>query len=323
MIFMMIFLGKRFYFNNEDGLIMLEDSVPKFDAFNSLREEHNYPIELSVYISTNEDKLNSEQKERADRVINKIRNKIDRVLYDKKGATAGQKFISQIHESYLFPTIPGDTVERPNDSILGLCCFDQYPLEKEEHLDAIMDLGKKLVHDKKLYATGSRNMPVQLFVNKVPSDMRIVHELVQLLATRSDSFRAEKPKWANPSTHYEYLGELCSGLYLFNPDHHLFHSQCIEIRNKRVDVFEKPGFTIDYFTAMHAGLNNAVTNGYVYAERNPFYAQIDEQTEIAKASNFIRAQTSLVGKTSVSHALETVLIDNGELNRLNEFFDKS
>ncbi|MEK7836945.1 MAG: hypothetical protein AAB328_03065, partial [candidate division NC10 bacterium] len=147
--------------------------------------------------------------------------------------------------------------------------------------------------------------------------------LVQLLATKSDSFRAEKPEWANPSPHYEHFGELCSGLYLFSPDHHLFHIQRIEVRNKSVDVFEKPGFALDYFTAMHAGLNNAVASGYVYADRNPFFAQIDEQAERAKASKFITAQTSLVGKTSVRPALETILDDRGELGRLNNFFDSS
>ena len=310
---MQINLTKRFYFNSEAGLMLLEESVPKFIAFNDLREERNYPIELSVSISTDEEKLSDAQKERANETINRLSGLNIQTFYDRNGATAGQKFVSAVFPGYYLEP----------DKILGLACFDQWPLDREEHLEAITELGRKLLRDRKLYACGSRNVPVQLYVNEVPSDMRIIHELVQLLATRTDSFRAQKPEWANPSPHYEHLGELCSGLYLFNPKHHLYETQRKEVLEKRDDVFERPGFAIDYFTAMHAGLNNAVASGYVYAERNPFYAQIDEQTEIEKASKFIKAQTGLVGKTSVRPALETILNDNEELGRLNHFFDSS
>lgn len=310
---MQIYLGKRYYFNNESGLRMLEESVPKFDAFNSIRNYEQIPINLSLMISADEDKLSPEQVSRANDAMDLIRNRSIRIWYDSIGATAGQKFTYQIFKR----PIPKDQ----SDVVVGLCCFDQYPLEREEHLDAIVALGEKLVKDKKLYACGSRNVPVELGVHKVPSDMRIVHELVQLLATRSDSFRAEKPEWANPSIHYAHFGELCSGLYLFNPAHSLYPIQKKEILERRADTFEVPGFAIDYFTAMHAGLNNAAASGYIYAVRNPFYSTITEQDERNRFSNFIKKQTSLVGKTSVRPALETMLDDYGELSRLNNFFD--
>ena len=316
---MQLYLAKRFYFNNEAGLQLLEASVPKFDAFNSLRRDKNYPIYLFFSISTDEEKLSPEQRDRANGAVNKIGNAVFSVWYDRNGATAGQKFIEAIFP-YPDPDFP-DYVEP--ESVKGLACFDQYPLEKEEHLEAILDLSKKLVRDRKLYACGSRNVPVELGVHKLPSDMRIVHELVQLLATRSDSFRAEKPKWANPSPHYAHFGELCSGLYLFNPSHQLYQTQKKEVLDRRIDTFEKPGFAIDYFAAMHSGLNNAVASSYVYAERNPFYSTISEEDEKVKFSNFIKKQTSLVGKTSVRPALETILNDSGELSRLNSFFDPS
>lgn len=312
---MQIYLGKRYYFNNEAGLRMLEESVPKFDAFIRIRNYEQIPINLSLMISADEDKLSPEQVSRANDAMDLIRNRSMRIWYDPTGATAGQKFTYQIFKR----PIPKDQ----SDVVVGLCCFDQYPLEKEEHLDAIIALGEKLLTDKKLYACGSRNVPVELGAHKVPSDMRIVHELVQLLVTRSDSFRAEKPEWANPSPNYAHFGELCSGLYLFSPAHPLYPIQKKEVLERRIDIFEKPGFAIDYFTAMHAGLNNAVASGYVYSERNPFYSTISEDEEKVKFSNFIKKQTSLVGKTSVRPALETILNDSGELSRLHSFFDPS
>ncbi|MBI2632592.1 hypothetical protein HYW75_06305 [Candidatus Pacearchaeota archaeon] len=322
---MQIYLAKRHFVNNEGNLRLLEDSVKKFETFRNLNDSMKFPVELSLLVSADVgkkdpesdiDKLSYDQCERAKRAISSIRSLGFEVWHDPTAATAGQKFVYQIYNKPL----PSDASE----PVRGLCCFDQWPLEKEEQLDAVIALGEKLLRDKKLYACGSRNVPVKLGIYQNNSDMRIIHELVQLLATRNDSFRAEKPEWANPSRSYAHFGELTSGFYLFNPAHPLYPIQRKEVLLKRREVFEKPGFSIDYFSAIHAGLHNAVASGYVYAQENTFPATVTEEVENKKFKDFnIKIHTSLVGKTSVRPALESILNDRGELGRLNMFFDPS
>mgnify|MGYP001559633108 FL=1 len=158
--------------------------------------------------------------------------------------------------------------------------------------------------------------------------MRVVHEIVQLLASGSDKFKTAKPDGATPSIYYDHFGEYTSGLFLFNPAHSTYSDLQKRVLGQKA-LFEKPGFAVEYTTALHAGLANSLSSGYVFAEKNQFYTTPAELEEKDRMSKFILAQTRVVGKTWVRPALEGILGDaNGtaDMNRISplyEFFDRT
>ena len=236
-------VGKRTYFDNESSLSDTERGIENIARFSEMSKK--YCFDASLLISTDYTILKEkDQQRRAEDLVRVVRNIGIKVSYDTKGQTALSKFQQQV-----FP------IEKPNpNTILAICCLDQYPLYTEEQVEVALELAEKVQKDRSLYGSGSRNVPVVLGVNKIPSDMRIIHELAQARATDyPDQFRnSVKPVGANPSASYEDLGEFNIGFYFFNPAHPAYPALAKEIQ-ERLDLINRVGFSLEYLAAGTAG----------------------------------------------------------------------
>ena len=305
-------VGKRTYFDNESSLSDTERGIENIARFSEMSKK--YGFDASLLISTDYTRLKEkDQQRRPEDLVRVVRNIGIKVSYDTKGQTALSKFQQQV-----FP------IEKPNpNTILAICCLDQYPLYTEEQVEVALELAEKVQKDRSLYGSGSRNVPVVLGVNKIPSDMRIIHELAQARATDyPDQFRnSVKPVGANPSASYEDLGEFTPGFYFFNPAHPAYPALAKEIQ-ERLDLINRVGFSLEYLAAGTAGnIEGGVTTGYVNAVRNPFHNNPTEQEEKEKVAIWIANQTQQVASTSFGPHLRRFLADTERQKPLVELFD--
>ena len=309
-------VAKRTYFNNERGLRYTEEQIENLKAMYELSRKFRFTT--SLLISTDEaisnSKLDRNQIERARVLVGKIRDIGIPVSYDPYGQTALSKFQQQV-----FP------IKEPQaNTILAICCLDQYPLYKQEQVEVALELAERVKKDGSLYGSGSRDVPVELGVHKISSYMRIIHELAQLLSTdHPKQFRVfDKPDSANPSAPYNVLGEFTPGFYFFNPIHPAYPRLAREI-HERPDLIHQTGFSLEYLAAGTAGnIEGGVTTGYVHAVRNLFYSEVTEADEIERASKFITAQTSQVASTSFGPHLRRFLREPERQKPLVELFDE-
>lgn len=305
-----LYVTKRTYFRNEAGLGDTEEAFPNITAMVELSRQYSFTA--SMAISSEESKLDPAQKERAKVLVEKIRDLGIEVSYDPNGQTALSKF-----QEACFPRkTPARNVIR------AICCLDQYPLYTKEQVEVALELAEKTQKDGALYGSGSRGVPVVLGVNKKPSDMRIIHELAQLLATDyPEQFRVfDKPNWTNPSPPYDDLGEFTPGFYFFNPAHSAYPALAREIQGRQ-DLINKVGFSLEYLAAGTAGnIKRGVATGYVHAVRNPFDIKPTEGEELKSTSNWISAQTQQVGSTSFGPHLRRFLADSERQQPLVDLF---
>ncbi|MEK6915191.1 MAG: hypothetical protein AABW89_01460 [Nanoarchaeota archaeon] len=255
----------------------------------------------------------SEDPERITRLFESIRKTGWKIPSGPYNQTAGQKF-----SSHLFGTRSDD-----NADITALMCLDQFPLEREEHWEALMGLASKLHKDNKTYATGSRNVEVALGVHPSNSGRRIIHEMIHTFAGGTDEFRTSLPLMfeANPHPAYARFGESTSGLYLINRNGGIYPDLKKEV-DLNEDIAAMNGFAIEYVAAIFAANKGQVSNGYVYAVRNPFYHTPTEDEERAKILTWIGNQTAIVGRTSVRPLMIAALSKGENLEQLSSFFDK-
>ncbi|MEK6800904.1 MAG: hypothetical protein AABY05_03150 [Nanoarchaeota archaeon] len=306
---MRINIAKRHWFIDNATALELKGSLEDMRIAAELKEK--YRLSLSLIVSTDEKIVDSESLEIAENAVRKIKDLKIPVLFDKSGPTAGQRFASHLFS---------EKESSGEDTVLGLCCLDQYPLGSEDYLRAVVDLGHKLLRDNKWYANGARNISVNLGINKKPSDMRIIHELLHVFLLPEGVFKAEKPSWANPSEAYDRFGETTSGFYLINATHASHGQYAKEIR-KYPNLISSPGFAIEYFTAIFAGLRDLVSTGYVYAKDNKFYSKIDIEKELSKVEKFIVHHSRLLGSTRLCDVLRQTASDENKLKRLDDLFE--
>lgn len=294
--------AQRHHVASEENLELLKEFIPKFDKIKLLFQKKGF--EHTLILSTDLNKLLTSQQEQLQELVNQIRDKGITVQYEHQ-LPPGSKVTQQ-----LFFKVSKD--------IKGIGDLDQFPIEEEFQLQAVIDLANKLITENKLFVSGSRNVPVILGQNKEANDLRIIHEAYNALAGKYNS-PTEIPEWANPNRIYKEVGESTSGFYLVNPNHIKFN-EVLKIINQNQEMPLK-GFTIEYFIAILAGKLNAITSGYIYANTNPF-PKIPSTTEINSAKKRIQNVTTLFKNTIITKDLKSALLDKSNQEKLENYFDK-
>lgn len=307
---MILNLAKRHWFANEASLSALGEAVSKLERTAELARK--YDTDLSIFVSTDGKLISLDMAESAHKHLNSLREAGWKVIYDTNGASATQKYVSHLFQE----------PNKRNYEVLALCCMDQYPLYEPEYFEAAKNLADKLVFEGNAYANGSRNVPVNLSVNKECSDMRAIHEMIHSLTSGELVFKAEKPSWASPSQSYAEIGESTSGFYFINPLGNDYDFLLDQI-NGNIELTKKPGFTLEYLTAINAGLAGTVSTGYVYTEKNNFYSSISLEEEKKRITALIQRETTALGRTNAKDALEKVLANGSALTSLESFFPDS
>ncbi len=305
-------IAKRHYACNEPTTIALEEGESKLEKMKELSQSQLFPVECSFLLSSpTSERLGAELSDRINQSVERIRKLGLDVNYNAEDQTAGQKFVYQLFEK---------SFSNP-DTVFALCCLDQYPLYTQEQFEPVLDLATRLVRDDKLYANGSRNVPVVLGVHQESSDLRIIHELFHTITCAEKVFVVDSlPPWANPHPAYAKLGESTSGFYFIHPAAKGFRELKQEIEAKP-GLYIHPGFAVEYFTALWAGLRRSVVNGYVYAVVNDFYKATPlPEEDIKKWTLFIEQQAQALSGTSIAGSLRETLLDPAKKRKLDEFF---
>ena len=201
-------------------------------------------------------------------------------------------------------------------------CLDQQVIDSEEAVERAIDFTDKIEIDKSLYATGSRNIPVVLGKNKASSDLRIVHELFNALAIRSNYLKPKETlNRVNPA--YALIGEHTTGFDVVYQGHQLYPELTKSITHA-TQVADMNGFASCYYVPLKsAQLGGLRTSGYVCARKNPFPDKIDSDVEYKKVSDMISYQTEQLGKTDVRPLLEIALLNQDNTKQILEFYDAS
>lgn len=198
-------VAKRHYVSSEETLKQLVEYIPRFHEIADRahgREDMRVQLRLRLSAPATAAKSLEEPIEDALREIKKAGWE---TLYDAQGESAGSKFVRQ-----LFPRNP-----QP-DTILSLCCLDQYPLHEEDQFEAFLDLAAKTHRDGTAYANGSRSVPVVLGAHGAGHELRTAHELIHSISAQG-RFVTQPQPWTNPSPWYVAFGESTSGAYFTNP----------------------------------------------------------------------------------------------------------
>jgi hypothetical protein len=297
---MQLDFAQRHHVDSEETLNILETYIPKLTKTKELTKKHN--IKHSLILSTNLTNITNSQEEKLQSIVKQLRNNKITVQYEHQ-LPAGAKFTQQ-------------QFFKVSKDIKGIADLDQFPIEEESQLQAIIELATKLVNENKLFANGSRNVPVILGKNKLANDLRTIHEIYNAM---TGNFKpSQTPNWANPLPIYAEFGESTSGFYLVNPNHSEF-KRILEIIDNNQELILK-GFTIEYFIAILTGSLDLTTTGYIYANPNPF-PSIKEDIEINSAKQRIKDTTSYFKNTEIEEVLKSTLNNKSNQQKLENYFN--
>lgn len=304
-----IYLARRHYVNNPQTLSKLEGSIEGLCQTKELGMSSSIPMHLSLILSHDPDSITMDLRERYYELVQDIKSKGITTIDDPKIVTAGEKFLYQ-----LIMKIPEEA--RP---ILALSCLDQYDTTRKESMESIMELASKMIMEDSLYSTGSRSIPTVLGVNKQANDYRTIHELIHSITGKV--FKTDRPEWATPSKSYDDIGESTSGFYMINPKNSRFQDLKREIL-MHPGLYENPGFSIDYFSAVWSAINSKISTGYVHTLENYFPTKIAPDEELKRVSRLISNSSRHLSQTSVAKPIMETLSDTDIKKVLEQYFDK-
>lgn len=203
-------------------------------------------------------------------------------------------------------------------SLVYMVALDQFPINSEESLNRLDELGNKVEKDKALYAIGSRNVQVVLGIHPVNSRRRIIHELFHTLAAPEGVYRvSECLDDITPA--YRDLGECTTGVSIMNHTH-LRYPDLLQYMARATQSANMSGNAADYYVAIKAPLLAKIATGYVNAIENPFHYKKSQEEEWQNFKNMIFTQTKELGKTDVRENLYQALIKHSNTKRLSEFY---
>ncbi len=310
---MYIDLAKRHWVSGVEAVEGLENQIDNLKQTRAMIDNESYPIVVSLLISAPAS-LDQSLIKKVDEAVYQFKKIGIHSAVNYSGETAGQKFVKQC----LPQRVPEKNV------LLTLTCMDQFPLHEKEYLEMILNLGDRVLSQGKLYATGSRLSTFALAVNPENDHRRKIYELI-LAITGNGVFEAvssEIPEGSKVNLPYKDLGEVASGCFILDPNHELFVPLRDEI-DSHPDWFEKPGFSVDYFVPVFAGMHNSVSTGYVYADTNMFYGNVDVDDEKARVNSAIYNVTKSWVGTSIVSLLQKTLADSRTVQTLSKYFDGS
>ena len=198
--------------------------------------------------------------------------------------------------------------------------LDQFPIDTEEALGLLNELGDKVEKDNALYALGSRDVPVVLGMHKVNSDRRIIHELFHTLAAPEGVYRVPNPP-ANVTPAYAAIGECTTGVSIMNHAHssypEMLKQMAIATQNANM-----AGNAADYYLAIRAPQLARIVTGYVRANENPFHGKQYPEQEWVGSRKMIVTQTTELGKTDGRDNLYQALMNSSNTDRLSGFYPR-
>jgi len=307
---MQLHLAARHWIGNETHVEELKEFEEDIARTGELIRSTDVPVHLSLYLSSDGTHLPKTTLPAIGAFLSKCAIAGYSIRYNNEGQTAGEKFVN-----HLFPQKGRNLGDNP---VLALHCLDQFPITTEESLERILDISERLLKEEHTYANGSRDLPVVLANFAEADSIRKIQEL--LFSAVTEFIFAHPEVVGNPDPAYATLGEPTSGFYFLNPNTPFYRELAHEIHGRQ-DLYTKPGFTIEYFTALAAGINLSVSTGYVTARQNPIAPQTAEN-ELESANRRVRTVAHDLRTTSVRNALQARLMKHATIEPLFDFFDE-
>jgi len=306
----MVYLIGRHYVFNQETLDELKAIVKSTSAAFDLIHAHNYPLELGLKVTVNEEQVGPAMSKEAQEALKSLPPKTW-LLYDPVNRGAGTSY-----QQILFnPTFSGQ-----EESIVVSADFDQFIINRKEGLESILNLVEDVKNKDALYGVGSRDVPVVLAKHARNSSLRIIHELFHSLAAGTEKL-VVNPRAEGSSPAYAVLGESTSGLYVMDHNHYAY-PKLVQSMSTAVQHANMQGFATDYYVAIKASSLAPVGIGYVKARENKFYHQKSEEEEYQGIIRLISSQAAELKKTNARSIMQKVVADNKNVDKIAHFYEK-
>jgi len=299
----------KHYIDRRENLDAYLNKIPEIRKARELSQGGKNEVRVGLKLTVDEG-LPEELSEELRASLHKIPR--DSFVIVNPHRTGGGNGFKQIMFNQAFSDKPANLVY-----MVGL---DQFPIDTEEALGLLNELGDKVERDNALYALGSRDVPVVLGMHLINSRRRIIHELFNTLAAPEGAYRVPNPP-ANVTPAYAAIGECTTGVSIMNHAHRsypeMLKQMAIATQNANMT-----GNAADYYLAIRAPQLARIVTGYVRSIENPFHGKQSQEQEWLGSRKMIVTQTAELGKTDVRDMLYQALINPSNTARLSEFYPK-